>query len=1574
MKKLILVLIVLALQTSIIAQDFKYSKQKAILLENKGQLSNTDGSSADNVLYYMITPNMNFYITNSGVTYVFKGHFFKEDSSSVNSINLLKDKEQITKWHRVDVDLVDAKIEKSSINQKNLNTEHVVNYYNHLMPDGVGDLIPLENVTLKDVYPGIDWEFVVNDEHLEYNFILNKKADISKIKLHYKGQDKISLENNSVKIETKYGSLIEKEIVSFTSKGRNATINAVLKDNELSYNPVSVPKILDDETLIIDPPLIWSTFYGGSGSENNVKMTMIKNSGDIFVALTTSSSNFPLLYPGGSSYYDNTYHGNNDIALFNFNKNGALKWSTYYGGSSGDSAFNLCNNGLIVFVVGRTRSADFPTMAPPSGGYLDPTLGGYKDGFIIAFNALTRQRYWATYFGGSFPDIVEGYTEENTTACACKGINLYITGTASSNDFPIVTFPGADTKTTMNDGAYPNPASGRYFTDAYLSLFTIAGAMGTEIQLVWSTFVGGKNRDIDPEILLDNANNITLAYTTTDGGDITQINTLSPPGFVGTYNNGIDIAFTRFDSNKKLVWQTYIGSTGAQTYAQAMVNNSSNEFFVAGSARGTITTRNDIGASYYYNTKKGSVSDAFLLKFNSNCQLVYGSYWGGKTNQNYSRGLCLDKNNNLLLVGQTLGATGNDGLIYKPYPGSYVDSTYNGSNDGVILKLSPTLSPIWGTYFGGSGGEVIYDIEANNDDEIFILGRKEDANATGFPIVNLPGAYNDSPPSSSDAFLAKFIPCPTNFGSISSGTDSVCYGQKGTISADGGNAYLWSTGETTSSITPTIVSDSTFIVTSINTLGCEDKDTFNIKVKPLPVLSFTGTTTVCLEDTVKLTVSGGTSYLWETGQTTPNISFVPTISDYISVTATNNFGCSKKDSVAYTVHPLPTPSISGASEICSKDTLTLTASGGDTYLWSNGVITAINNIVLDTSGNINYYVIATNTHNCKDTAFHTFTVNPLPVIDLGNDTSICDGTSIILDAENPGSTYAWNTTETTQTISINTTGEYSVTVTDVNSCKSKDTMNLVVLPNADATITDVPAICIDGTPFTYIVAEAGGTWTGTGISPTGNFDPSIGTGNYEFIYTIAGQCGDADTTNITVNPLPIVDLGNDTTICDGTSIILDAENPGSTYAWNTTETTQTISINTAGEYSVTVTDVNSCTNKDTITIAVLPNADATITDVPFICIDGTPFSYIVAEAGGTWSGTGISLTGDFDPSIGVGDYEFIYTIAGECGDVDTTNITVNPLPVINLGNDTSICDGTSIILDAENPGSTYAWNTTETTQTISINTAGEYSVTVTDVNSCTNKDTITIAVLPSADATITTDVPFICMDGAPFTYIVAETGGTWAGTGISTTGDFDPSIGAGTYNFTYTIAGKCGDTDATSITVGELPIINFIATNETCEDKSDGSLLLNITGGTLPYQYFLDSIPISESTNNLMPGNYLLTVIDNNNCSQSDSVFILAGDFPCDENVRFFIPNIFSPNNDNNNDVLYVKSEFIKNLEFMIYDRFGNVVFESKDINIGWDGKYKGEPAEEGVYFWEIKAIMIDNTELNKIGNTTLVR
>ncbi len=134
-----------------------------------------------------------------------------------------------------------------------------------------------------------------------------------------------------------------------------------------------------------------------------------------------------------------------------------------------------------------------------------------------------------------------------------------------------------------------------------------------------------------------------------------------------------------------------------------------------------------------------------------------------------------------------------------------------------------------------------------------------------------------------------------------------------------------------------------------------------------------------------------------------------------------------------------------------------------------------------------------------------------------------------------------------------------------------------------------------------------------------------------------GGCTGNDAINITVNPSPVVNLGPDATICAGSSITLDAGNAGATYLWSTGATTQTILVNTAGTYSVQVTQ-GGCTGNDAI------------------------------------------------------------------------NIAVNPLPVVNLGPDATICAGSSITLDAGNLGATYLWSTGATTQTIVVNSAGTYSV------------------------------------------------------------------------------------------------------------------------------------------------------------------------------------------------------------------------------------------------------------------------
>ena len=123
----------------------------------------------------------------------------------------------------------------------------------------------------------------------------------------------------------------------------------------------------------------------------------------------------------------------------------------------------------------------------------------------------------------------------------------------------------------------------------------------------------------------------------------------------------------------------------------------------------------------------------------------------------------------------------------------------------------------------------------------------------------------------------------------------------------------------------------------------------------------------------------------------------------------------------------------------------------------------------------------------------------------------------------------------------------------------------------------------------------------------------------------------------------------------------------------------------------------------------------------------------------------------------------------------------------------------------------------------------------------------------------------------------------------------------------------------------------------------------------------------------LLAQGYLLTITDARGCTITDSVYIPAGDFPCG-NIDFYIPNIFSPNGDQQNDVLFVRSNFIFSIEWHIYDRFGEKVFESNSIDYGWDGKFSGKPVQEGVYFWYINATMIDGSVIERSGNVTVVR
>jgi gliding motility-associated-like protein len=472
-------------------------------------------------------------------------------------------------------------------------------------------------------------------------------------------------------------------------------------------------------------------------------------------------------------------------------------------------------------------------------------------------------------------------------------------------------------------------------------------------------------------------------------------------------------------------------------------------------------------------------------------------------------------------------------------------------------------------------------------------------------------------------------------------------------------------------------------------------------------------------------------------------------------------------------------------------------------------------------------------------------------------------------------------------------------------------------------------------------------------------------------------CIERDTVHIVAKPLPVINITGDSVVCFNDTVHLFASG-GVDYQWENGLTGDTISYVPTINDTISLTVINSysCTATDSVEITVHPLPIPTITGDTTVCMNDTLQLEADGGAGFLWSNnTADSTIAISQNTSGFFDYFVVATDTNSCSDTAFQTIEVFPLPVFFLGNDTTLCQGNTLLLQVGFINANFLWSTSDTTANITVNTPNDYSLLVTDSNSCLYVDTINVAVIPYADATIDS-IAYVCENNPSFPFTAAETGGVWSGTGITnnSVGTYDPAVaGVGFFSVYYTIGGFCGNTDSTIIEIAEVPSFSFVTTNETCAGANDGTLIISASGGATPYTFILDTILISDTATNLAPHAYNLFVLDTRGCVETDSVFIIAEDFPCGE-MNFYIPNIFSPNGDGSNDVLYIRSNFIDNMKFLIYDRFGEKVFESTNPDNGWDGKYNGQPVAPGVYHYFISVNLIDGTNDERKGNVTIVR
>jgi len=630
------------------------------------------------------------------------------------------------------------------------------------------------------------------------------------------------------------------------------------------------------------------------------------------------------------------------------------------------------------------------------------------------------------------------------------------------------------------------------------------------------------------------------------------------------------------------------------------------------------------------------------------------------------------------------------------------------------------------------------------------------------------------------------------------------------------------------------------------------------------------------------------------------------------------------------------------------------------------------------------------------------------------DTSLCTITPINISAHAPEpsvtNSYAWNNGNTIQTITVTQPGTYIATHTYSQRCLNIDTFVIVSNdPTISITNTDPQQIC-PGETITLtanstansIVWNTGATTNSIQVSATGD-------------YWVTGEkqgCIKADTITIVAKPVPIVNFGADTAICASGTVVLDATYPGATYMWNTGATTSSISVTTAGLYSVTNT-LNGCTAKDTINVIVSPVPSVNLGVDTAICESANiQLNAGYAGASHQWN-TGVTTSSITVNSAGT--YSVINTLNG-CIARDTINISVKPLPVVELGADTSICSYNSLQLNATNAGATYVWSTSATTSSITVNATGEYSV-ITTSNGCSIRDTIDVTVIPSPVVNLGRDTA-IC-ENRTIQLNAAYTGAAQQWNTGATTSSILVST-AGTYSVINTLNG-CIARDTINIAVQTAPLINLGPDTSICEydtfllsvnypgaaytwstGATDSSIavsdsgmytvtaLLNGCSASDTIIVGLNIMPVANAGNDLLiptnttaqlnallhannasylwsPTNYLsnaaipnpvaspvvateytLQVISVDGCMAEDKAWVRIS-FP------LVIPNAFSPNGDNINDLWRIGNiEFYPNSKVFVYNRYGQQVFFAEGNGTPWDGKSKNKPVQPSTYYYII--------------------
>lgn len=662
--------------------------------ENKGQVRAIDGQPAPYVKFRLTQGDVTIFLLERGIAYQFQRSRWPtgyaelamqagQDPDVDSKLRALRE-QVIRETYRMDMVLEGAD-PNARITMEGRSADYT-NYYTH---DAL-DVRTYSKVVYHEVYPGIDWVVRTGTTGMEYDFVVRPGADPGAIRLHYTDQEELRVDEQGDLVQgNRLGHLTERHPVSYQGD------KAVLTEFALTGSTVrfSVGSYDHNQSLTIDPYVVWATYYGGSADDYGWSCASDQE-GNAFLAGDTQS---PL---GIANNGHQTTIGSTDFDayLVKFDADGARLWATYYGGSFYDEGRDCVADGDgNVYLAGSTRSTD-------GMAYLghQNTLAGESDCFLVKFNPA-GVRQWGTYYGGEGDDYGRSCTVDENN-------NAYVVGYTYSS-------------TGIAFNGHQDTLGGLY--DAFVSKFAPDGTQ------IWGTYYGGAEADI--------AGGVCVVVGTGEiyvGGGTQSPSMIAAGGFLNNIAGGSDAFLVKFQSNGTRLWGTYYGGPSVESGGRSVAADGQGNVYLAGG------TNSDSGIAYsgFQNSRAG-LGDCFLVKFNGAGERQWGSYYGGAGSElNYA--VAANSSGEVYLAGVT------DSNIGIAMDGPQTE--IGGGIDAFLVKFDPSGDREWSTYHGGQASDSFAGCRLDGAGNAYACGATGSVSAIAF------GGFQNQIASSADAFLVKF--------------------------------------------------------------------------------------------------------------------------------------------------------------------------------------------------------------------------------------------------------------------------------------------------------------------------------------------------------------------------------------------------------------------------------------------------------------------------------------------------------------------------------------------------------------------------------------------------------------------------------------------------------------------------------------------------------------------------------------------------------------------------------------------------------------------------------------------------